>query len=156
MKRAMISLMATVALAAALGASAFGGTAAANTLVIDHVMKGCHIWALNGGTPAVSQTLRLHPGQSVTLRNNDVMPHQLVKLTGPAVTMRLLAAGVASSGTLKAPYAVGMMPHTASLLRVSFPKAGIYTLRTKAGEDYVSGIKTIGEDNVLRLKVIVK
>ena len=61
-----------------------------------------------------------------------------------------------TTGTLKAPYVAGMMPHTASLLRVSFPKAGTYALKTKAGEDYMAGVKTVGEDNVLKLKVIVK
>jgi hypothetical protein len=40
-------------------------------------------------------------------------------------------------------------------LRVTFPKAGVYTFTTKVGEDYMSGVKTIGEDNVLRLTVVV-
>jgi hypothetical protein len=155
MKRAPFSLMIIIALAAAFGASAFGSPAAGNTLVISHVMKGCHVWALNDAAPSVNQTIRLHPGQSLTVRNNDVMPHQLARVSGPAVTMRLLSSGVASTGTLKAPYAAGMMPHTASLLRVSFPKAGTYALRTKAGEDYMAGVKTVGEDNVLRLTVKV-
>ena len=48
-----------------------------------------------------------------------------------------------------------MMPHMASVLRVSFPKAGTYMLKTKAGEDYVAGVKTVGEDNVLKVKVVV-
>ena len=32
----------------------------------------------------------------------------------------------------------------------SFTKAGVYRFTTKAGEDYTKGIKTVGEDNVLR------
>ena len=67
------------------------------------------------------------------------MPHKLVKLSGKAVTF------------------VGKpnMRHMSATLRVTFPKAGVYTFKTKAGEDYMSGVKTIGEDNVLRLKVRV-
>ena len=38
---------------------------------------------------------------------------------------------------------------------MKFAKAGVYTFTTKAGEDYMKGIKTIGEDNVLKLKVTV-
>jgi len=154
MKRTTLSILVVAALAAALAASS--GAATANTLVISHVLKGCHIWALNGGAPAVKQTVTLHPGQSLTIRDGDVMPHQLVKLGGPAVSMKLLSSGVPSTGTLKAPYAVGMMPHMSSVLRVTFPRAGRYTLSTKAGEDYTEGIKTVGEDNVLKLTVTVK
>jgi hypothetical protein len=39
---------------------------------------------------------------------------------------------------------------------VSFPKAGTYVFGTKAGEDYMKGVKTTGEDNVLTLKITVK
>jgi hypothetical protein len=38
---------------------------------------------------------------------------------------------------------------------VGFPAKGTYVFTTKAGEDYMQGIKTIGEDNVLKLTVIV-
>lgn len=42
-------------------------------------------------------------------------------------------------------------------LRVTLTRPGVYHFRTKAGEDYpmMAGIKTIGEDNVLRLTVVV-
>jgi hypothetical protein len=39
---------------------------------------------------------------------------------------------------------------------VTFTKPGVYTFTTKAGEDYMSGVKTIGEDNVLKLTVTVR
>jgi hypothetical protein len=155
MKRAISTLVVAFALAAVLAASAIAAPAAGSTLVITHKVQGCHIWALNGARPAVNQTIRLHPGQTLTIRNNDVMPHQLIKTSGSAIVMRLLATGTMSTGTLKAPYAGGMMPHMASVLRVSFPKAGTYVLRTKAGEDYMAGVKTVGEDNVLKVKVVV-
>ena len=155
MKRAISTLIVAFALAAVLAASAIAAPAAGSTLVITHKVQGCHIWALNGAGPAVNQTIRLHPGQTLTIRNNDVMPHQLIKTSGSAIVMRLLAPGTMSTGTLKAPYAGGMMPHMASVLRVSFPKAGTYVLKTKAGEDYMAGVKTVGEDNVLKVKVVV-
>jgi hypothetical protein len=33
---------------------------------------------------------------------------------------------------------------------------GVYTFGTVVGEDYFKGVKTVGEDNVLRLVVTVK
>ena len=123
--------------------------------MITHQVKGCHIWALNGARPAVNQTIRLHPGQTLTIRNNDVMPHQLIKTSGSAIVMRLLAPGMMSTGTHEGALrgrddaAHGFGP------RVSFPKAGTYVLKTKAGEDYMAGVKTVGEDNVLKVKVVV-
>jgi len=154
MKRAIPALL-TTALAAVFAASALAAPTASNTLVITHQLKGCHIWALNGAKPAVNQTIKLHPGQTLTIRNTDVMPHQLIKTSGSAVIMNLVASGMMSTGTLKAPYAAGMMPHMASTLRVSFPKAGTYTFKTAAGEDYMAGVKTVGEDNLLKVKVVV-
>ncbi len=154
MKRA-ISSVGIAALAAIFAASALASPAVSNTLVISHIVKGCHTWALNGAKPAVSQTIKLHRGQVLTIKNTDVMPHQLIKTSGAPVIMKLVVPGMSSSGTLKAPYAAGMMPHMASVLRVSFPKAGTYTLKTAAGEDYMEGVKTVGEDNVLKVKVVV-
>jgi hypothetical protein len=155
MKRAIAATAATAVLAAVLGTSALGAPAPSNTLVIRHMVKGCHTWSLNGAKSAVNQVIKLHPGQSLTIRNTDVMPHQLVKTSGSAVTMRLIVSGIASTGSLKAPYVAGMLPHMSSVLRVSFPKTGTYTLKTKAGEDYMAGVKTVGEDNVLELRVVV-
>jgi hypothetical protein len=40
-------------------------------------------------------------------------------------------------------------------LRVTLTRPGVYHFTTKAGEDYMSGIKTVGNDNVLKLTVIV-
>jgi hypothetical protein len=49
------------------------------------------------------------------------------------------------------------MNHMSASVKVTFSKAGVYKLTTRAGEDYPSmkGMKTIGEDNVLRLTVKV-
>ena len=42
-------------------------------------------------------------------------------------------------------------------VKVTFTHAGVYRFTTKAGEDYpaMAGMKTVGEDNVLRLTVTV-
>jgi hypothetical protein len=47
------------------------------------------------------------------------------------------------------------MNHMAASVKVRFAHAGTYRFTTKAGEDYMKGMKTIGEDNVLTLKVVV-
>jgi hypothetical protein len=39
--------------------------------------------------------------------------------------------------------------------KVTFTKAGTYRFTTKVGEDYMKGVKTVGEDNVLKLTVVV-
>ncbi len=156
MKRA-ISATVTVALAAVFAAAALAAPAVNNTLVISHVVKGCHTWSLNGAKPAVNQLIKLRAGQSFTIKNTDVMPHQLVKLSGPPVTMKLVFPGMTgkSTGMMKAPYAAGLMPHMSSTLRLTFPTAGVYTLKTAAGEDYFAGVQTVGEDNVLKVRVVV-
>jgi plastocyanin len=73
--------------------------------------------------------------------NMDVMPHKLLKTSGPAIRF----AGKPN------------MNHMNATVKVTFSKAGVYGLVTKAGEDYpgMDGMKTIGEDNVLRLTVRV-
>jgi hypothetical protein len=39
---------------------------------------------------------------------------------------------------------------------VTFARAGVYTFKTVAGEDYMKGVKTTGADNVLKLVVTVR
>ena len=39
--------------------------------------------------------------------------------------------------------------------KIVLAKAGTYRFTTKVGEDYMKGVKTIGEDNVLKLTVKV-
>jgi hypothetical protein len=47
------------------------------------------------------------------------------------------------------------MNHMGATATVSFARAGTYVFKTKVGEDYMAGVKTVGEDNVLRLTVKV-
>lgn len=70
--------------------------------------------------------------------DNDVMPHKLIQLSGPKA--RLIAPA---------------MKHMSAQAKVVFVKKGTYAFTTKPGEDYIKGIKTIGEDNVPRLTVTV-
>ena len=121
-------------------APAAGGTDGASTasLVIQHQTRGCHAWSLNGLPYAAGQTANLEHGNGITVTNNDVMPQKLVQTGGTAVRI----AGAA-------------MNHPGAKATLVFPVAGRYTFTTKAGEDYTSGIETIGPDNTLRLMVIV-
>ena len=57
------------------------------TLTIRHQLRGCHSWSVNGGAYKPSQSVTLTKGATLTSSNNDVMPHKLVKLSGPALTL---------------------------------------------------------------------
>lgn len=154
MKRTIIALSAIVALVA-IGAIASGCGSAATTrsvvtkapsvpktatVIITHAVKGCHNWSVNGNTPASRQTVKLSKGGVLTVTDNDLMPHSLVQTKGSAATIT-----------------TGKMNHSGAQATVSFPAAGVYNLTTKAGEDYpsASGVKTVGEDHTLKLKVVV-
>jgi plastocyanin len=128
---------ASIAILVAAGAAQAGSGA---SVVIRHQVRGCHTWSVNGGAFKASQAMRVARGTTVTFTNNDVMPHTLIKTHGPAAVIRHAK--------------MGHMSATATIL---FSHPGVYVLRTKAGEDYpgMSGMKTIGEDNVLRLTVRV-
>jgi len=136
MKRSLVITAAIVA----LGGVAVGtGAATATTIVIRHQVRGCHTWSVNGGTWAASQSVRIARNGAITIVDNDVMPHKLIQKGGPAVRYVGKPA----------------MNHMGASMKVVFPKAGVYRFTTKPGEDYMAGMKTIGEDNVLRLTVTV-
>jgi hypothetical protein len=109
------------------------------TLVIRHQLRGCHSWSLNGDAYNPAQRGTLHAGSLLTVTDNDVMPHKLVQMSGPKVYYK----GNPS------------MSHMSAKVQVLFLRPGVYTFTTKAGEDYVKGVKTIGEDNVLKLTIRV-
>ncbi len=153
MKRTLVLLVASVA----FGVFALTGSAAPKsaTLVIKHQVRGCHSWSLNGGKMQVVQRIQLARGGSLVIRNDDVMPHQLVKTTGPAMVVKLIHPGMMGKGMMKDPFAKGMMGRMDATLKVTFPSKGVYRLITKPGEDYYEVGETIGEDNVLRAIVTV-
>jgi plastocyanin len=137
MNRSMLFLAAA---GAALLLAAPASTQTGATLTIRHQLRGCHSWSLNGAAYKVSQSVTMSKGATLTVVNNDVMPHKFVRVSGPALTLSASAS----------------LNHMGAATKVKFTKAGVYKFTTKAGEDYMKGIKTIGEDNVLRLTVTVR
>jgi plastocyanin len=125
-------------------AGIFTGPASAHfpqaTVTIRHQMRGCHAWSFNGSAYKPSLKITVARGTTLKVIDNDVMPHKLVQLSGPRAKLFSPA-----------------MKHMAAQAKVVFPKKGTYRFMTKAGEDYpnMSMMKTIGEDNVLRLVVVV-
>src|SRR5262245_51145740 len=74
----------------AMGSSMASGSAMtmahqplADKLTIQHVKRGCHVWS-NGTTRASMMRLHLKAGQRLTILDQDVDPHQLLQLAGPA------------------------------------------------------------------------
>jgi plastocyanin len=133
--------LAGAALALALIAAPAAGASAPTqaNLTIRHQLHGCHAWSLDGGAYKASQALTLRLGGTLVVTDNDVMSHRLVETSGPAV--RIAHPGMARIG---------------ATAKVTFTHPGSYHFTTKPGEDYTKGIKTIGEDNVLRLTVTVR
>jgi hypothetical protein len=149
------STMPLLALLVSAGALTSGASAAGSgsTLVIRHQLQGCHSWSANGDAYKPTQAIKLHRGASLSVTNNDVMPHKLIETSGLAVTFTRLKAGMGMG--LKGTFAPAMLPRMGSSSKVTFTKPGVYKFTTKAGEDYMTGVKTVGEDNVLRLTVTV-
>lgn len=135
----LVTLVATLALAAPAAAAAAPSSHA--SLLIRHETRGCHAWSVDGNAYKASQSLELRRGGVLTLTNNDVMPHTLVLTSGPAIAI---------------PHA--RLAHMSASLTLRFTHPGVYRFTTKAGEDYpmMASLKTVGEDNVLRLTVVVK
>jgi hypothetical protein len=111
------------------------------TVTISHQMRGCHTWAFNNGPSRPSLKITLARGTTLKVVDNDVMPHRLRQMSGP-----------------KAKLIAPAMRHMSAQAKVVFPKQGTYKFTTKAGEDYpsMSSMKTVGEDYVLRLTVVVR
>ena len=147
-------LVAVAGVAALAVAPAQAGSSA--SLVIRHQVRGCHSWSFAGGAYKPSQSIRLHLGQTLTVTNNDVMLHTLVKLSGPAVSYRALKTPLGSPMMrAKGHFGPNTLAHVGAKTRISFSRAGTYVFRTRAGEDYMPMGPTKGEDNVLRLTVHV-
>jgi plastocyanin len=132
-----LALLALVAAAVAVAAPA--GAKAPIQITISHVTHGCHSWSIGPNAPYPTHTLRVHAGTAFTITNNDVMPHQLVQLAGPRVVFHGAPMG-----------------HMGASTTLTLRTPGTYRFMTKAGEDYPGiHVKTTGEDNVLRLMVVV-
>jgi plastocyanin len=149
-----IPLLTLVVMAGVLAGFAPAASSSQASLVIRHQTRGCHSWSLNGDAYGASQALALRRGGSVRITNNDVMPHQLIKTSGPAVTYTRLTGGgmMVAKGTFPA----SVLAHMGASSKITFAKAGVYRFTTKPGDDYMKGITTVGADNVLKLTVRVK
>jgi hypothetical protein len=133
-----MKLALTMLVALAVSGSALAATNNA-TLTIRHQTHGCHNWTLDGGKSwHVTQRINFVRGAVLTVVDNDVMSHKLIQVSGP-----------------KAALAGATMAMMGARAHVAFPTKGIYVFKTHAGEDYMKGIKTTGEDNVLKLVVTV-
>jgi plastocyanin len=137
-KRMPILVVLALTLGLAGAASAASTAPGHASILIRHQTQGCHSWAVNGGTFKASHSITLRRGGWLTVTNNDVMPHRFVETSGPA--LRITNA---------------MLKHMGASVKVTLTKPGTYHFTTKAGEDYMSGVRTTGEDNVLRLTVVV-
>jgi len=134
---AALGFAALVALAVTSAAPA-GCTA---TITIRHQMRGCHSWSFNSGLFKPSLSVSVKPGTVLKITNNDVMPHKLVQTAGSKLRL-----------------GHPNMTKMASSATVTLVQKGVYRFTTKPGEDYAwaASMKTVGEDNVLRLIVRVK
>ncbi len=141
-KRIRLAGLALAAIAVVVAGSALAAPARGTaTVTIRHQARGCHTWSYNGGAYKASLVVRIDRGTTLAIINNDVMPHKLVQTSGPSLKLTTPA-----------------MSRVSAKAHVSFVKSGVYRFRTRAGEDYTwaGHMKTVGEDNVLRLTVTVR
>jgi hypothetical protein len=123
-------------------------------LVIHHQEHGCHAWSVNGGASRASQTLWLRHDGWLTVTDDDLMPHLLVQTGGPAKAS-IVHVRSAMHDMETHMHGPGLMAHMGAAVKVEFHHPGTYRFTTKAGEDYMDGVRTVGPDNVLHLTVHV-
>jgi plastocyanin len=153
MKRSFALVAAGIAAAAIAGQATAGSTV---DVTIRHQVVGCHAWAIGTGAYRASQSLTVKAGTTFVFTNDDVMPHTLVQVSGPRVTMRSLRSSMPMQMGPRGRFGPGTMARMGAGELLTLLQPGTYRFTTKAGEDYVGGVRTVGEDNVLRLVVTVK
>lgn len=122
--------------AAMAAMSSAAGAPGTTHLVIQHVLRGCHVWT-DGSHRASSMSVKLDRGSRLEILDQDIDPHQLVELAGPKVAFH------------------GHMMMGQKQL-ITFTKPGTYLFKTKVVEmGPMMDVKTIGPDNTLRLRVSV-
>ena len=139
MKYRLMFVIAAALVGATAAAAAIAGPPGHVNVTIRHQMRHCHAWAAGMGTYAAGLNLAVARNGTVTITNNDVMPHRLMQKAGPAMRISSNAS----------------MSHPGAKFSMTFSRPGVYRFATKAGEDYMKGVRTIGEDNVLTMKVTV-
>jgi len=107
-------------------------------LTIVHLQKGCHSWSTGKGAPAAGVKAVLARGQRLTVLNQDIDTHKLVRMSGPA-----LALGKALSMNDR--------------FTLTFRTPGIYKLRTKKMHTPgMPDVETVGPDHMLAMLVVVR
>jgi plastocyanin len=135
--KASLLLGALAMLVVASPASAGGG----QTITITHVMRGCHAWDLGHGPMKPTMSVTIKRGTVMRFVNNDVMPHRLIRLSGPKVELR-----------------GANMNRMASSASARFARPGTYRFKTVFGAFFpwaASMGAKIGKMNVLHLTVKV-
>ena len=158
MKRtAVLLILSALGTVLAVGASAAASKNA--SLQINHLVRGCHSWSLNGGPNRVNQVVQLARGGSLLITNNDLMVQDLMKTSGPTVLMKVVRQSHMGKMHMTmpmegkpSPYA---MSHMGAQLKVTFTKAGSYHFNLIDRGDYFDNIKTVGPDNHPTLIVTV-
>jgi hypothetical protein len=135
-----LSLLLPLAIAAILVGGAASSVRAPGhvSILIRHQVQGCHAWSVDGGPYKARQSIALRRGGVLSVLNADVMPHTLILTNGPS--LHIANASMSKMG---------------ASLKLTLVRAGTYHFTTKPGEDYMAGVTTSGEDNVLRLTVVV-
>ncbi len=106
-------------------------------LTIVHVARGCHVWT-DGGRVGPGVKLFVKPGTRLTVVNADLDTHKLVQLGGPKLRL-------------------GPPLKMNARRTVRFVKPGVYRLMTEKVETPgAMDVKTLGEDHVLGLTVVVR
>jgi hypothetical protein len=147
-----IPLFVLFAFAGALAVVALAAPPAQGWLTIRHQVHGCHSWSLNGGPDAPDQAVAIRLGGSITVTNDDVMPHELIETSGaPVVYARVAGGGFSRLKT----FPPAMLARLGATSTITFAKVGVYRFTTKPGDGFMPNIKTVGPDNVLRLTVRV-
>lgn len=107
-------------------------------ITIVHVQRGCHSWSTGKAAPLPGVKVFLRRGQRLSVLNQDLDTHKLVRLAGPKV-------------------ALGRALSMNDRLTLTFKKAGVYKLRTKKmANPGMPEVKTIGPDNILAMVVVVR
>jgi hypothetical protein len=134
--------LAALALAAA---SAAAGSTRVARITIRHQAQGCHAWSVDGGPYRARLAITLPSGGTIDFMNDDVMPHRLVQLAGPRLTMppQMIRS------TFKHP--------GGGNVSLRFGTPGTYRFRTVDDDDSgAAAFATDGPENLLRLTVVVR
>ena len=124
------------------------------SIVIRHQLRGCHTWSLNGGAYRGDLAVRLAPGGTLTITNNDPMVHKLIRERGPAVRMRTIPHEHMRMVGLHRITGPGVMNHMGASLKVTFPRPGTYRFTTEDLGDYFE-LESVGRNYHLQLVVKV-